>query len=194
MNLNKNILRTIIVLPVLFFVSNVSHATNLTFEVGYHFGGDELAVTSSDNSNTYKINAGELMSIAVGAHIYLEHSLYVRGLIGIKSSFGLGNNGDVTWSRFPIEAMTFIRVNKWAFGAGLSYQLNPKLSGGYVQQNTITNSEYKNTLGFVFEVDYQQGESTYIGIKYTVIKYESAGSIKNTISGNSIGFVAGYVY
>ncbi|VAW94883.1 hypothetical protein MNBD_GAMMA22-1667 [hydrothermal vent metagenome] len=181
------------VLTLFLFISN-SQASNITVEVGYHFGGDELAVTGSSNSNTYKINAGELMSLAVGSHIYLDHEFYLRTLVGIKSTFGIGDSGDVVWSRFLVEFMPFIRVDKWAFGAGLSYQLNPRLSGGYVQQNNITNTEYKNTLGFVFEVDYQQGESSYVGIKYTVIAYEPVNSVSNAINGNSVGFVMGTVF
>ncbi len=194
MSLDKKLLQSLIFSFIFLFFCNISHSANLIVEIGYHFGGDELAVTSSENSNTYNINAGELISVSVGSHIYFEHNLYVRGLIGIKSTFGFGDNGDVSWSRFPIEAMTFIRVKKWSFGAGMSYHLNPKLSGGFVSENNITNSEYKNTLGFIFEVDYQQGESTYFGIKYTVINYESTGSIDNVVNGNSVGLVGGYVY
>ncbi len=178
---------------VLLLCVSTSQASNLIFEVGYHYGGDELAVIKEGNSTVHKINAGELISFSVGSHIYLEHDLYLRATAGIKSTFGFDDNGDVVWSRFPIEFMPFIRVDKWAFGAGLSYQLNPKLSGGYVQKNNITNSVYKNTLGFVFEVDYQQGESSYFGIKYTVIEYQPTNSVSSAINGNSLGIVMGTI-
>ncbi len=192
MKYKKNKVKWIFSLMLLLFVS-ASQASNLIFEFGYHYGGEELAVTGSAKSSEFKLNSGERFTFSVGTHIYLKHDLYLRATAGIKSTFGFGDRGDVTWSRFPVEFMPFIRVDKWAFGAGLSYQLNPKLSGGYVQKNNITNSEYKNTLGFVFEVDNQQDESSYFGIKYTVIDYKPNNSDSDAITGNSIGFVMGTV-
>jgi len=176
---------------LLFVVASASHATRLFLEAGIHAGGDEITAVDFFG-NAESIKAGELVSGSVGLISELNESIELRTSIGVKLGFVAADNGDLDFTRVPVEAMFFTSNGKSVnFGAGLTYHINPKFNADDLF--LASDVSFDDALGFVAEVDFKLGEKGYIGIKLTSIDYETknSGFGTTTIDGNSVGIVIG---
>ena len=185
-----------IVAPIVMVaMSSNAHAVKWVGEAGLHAGGDKLddvTLISGNSVTTTTITGGGLFSLGIGPQIDITSNTNIRALFQYKSDSVSGQNGSIGFTRFPIDVMYFHQTEQWNFGGGLTYHLNPKLSGSGVKSGT--NADYDNAFGFVAEVDYRLGEFFYLGGKYTSISYKPQESGAKTISGNSIGVVIGAVF
>jgi len=188
--------------------TNVLHASDLKpmLQFGYDFFGDTLAtVETYDNYNGYetsKIRAGQGLNFEVGASVSSEESpMEFQFLIGYKVDRESTSNGSVTWDRIPMTAIAMVKKNRWKFGGGLTYHLNPELSGnftGYDENNNYFNDsvddEYKDALGGVVQVQYQFNSAMAVGIKGTLIEYKLKNNSSITANGSSIGINFSYTF
>jgi hypothetical protein len=164
--------------------------SNLLFQFGLDMGGDELAKVTYTNGDTETIDAGGLFQLALGttfqtapeSHPNLETQLS----LGLKLDLTTAENGDLTWSRIPVEVLEFYTTPQWRFGGGLTYHMNPSLDGSGEAANI--NVDFDNALGAILEVDYITAGKTYVGGRVTLIDY-TVGSTK--LSGNSVGVTVG---
>jgi hypothetical protein len=195
MDIKKNLVIYAVLFTV-FFVNTNAYAVRWTGEGGLHTGGDTLENTIDSNGNPFSIKAGDLLTLAIGPHFDLTDNTHIRTLIGWKSdstetfdgASTTSTGGNVSFERFPIDVMYFYQTRNWNFGAGITYHLNPKLSG-----SGVIDRGYNDSLGYAFEVDFRLGDFFYLGGKYTFIDYDEKNS--NTIvDGNSIGVVIGFVF
>lgn len=175
-------------------------------QIGYDFGGKTLAtVEEYDYYNGYdtsEIRAGQGLGFEAG--IAMENNqknLELQLLIGYKFDRESTSNGSVTWDRIPLTSLAMIKKNKWKFGGGLTYHINPELSGsftGYENDGTYFNDsvddEYDNALGAVLQAQYMISEATSIGIKGTFIEYKLKSDSSVTASGNSVGINFSYTF
>ncbi|MFV2061436.1 MAG: hypothetical protein ACC653_12190 [Gammaproteobacteria bacterium] len=185
---DKKILK-LFLLPLVFFINQNAHALKWTAEAGMHTGGDEISVLNT-NGNPDSFKAGELMTMAIGPQIALSTTSNIRMMFGWKfnAMHSMNSSSDnIKFTRYPIDVMYFYQTKKWNFGAGLSYHLNPEVSG------VLTNLKYDDALGYSVEIDYRFMGSFYMGGRYTTIDYkqETTGA---KIDGSSIGFVMGIVF
>lgn len=187
-NQYKNLLK-IILLPLI-SISYQTHAAEWITEAGMHTGGSKFTNTTLSNNTFYSGRAGELMTLAIGSQIKISENSNVRVLFGWKfnSMSSMHSSTDnINFSRFPIDVLYFQRLKKWNFGGGLSYHLNPKLTGDGINKN------YDNALGYIVEIDFRLTDFFYLGGKYTDIAYkQKSNSI--TVDGNSIGIVGGFIF
>jgi len=176
--------------PLMIFICQTAHAAKWVAEVGMHTGGDEFVNATNPNGNTYSSKAGELMTLAIGPQLTISDNSNLRVLFAWKfNSMGSmhGSSDNIDFTRFPIDVMYFYRFKRWNFGGGLSYHINPELSGDG------NNINYENALGYVVEFDFRFMKSFYVGGKYTAIDYKHENN-STTIDGNSIGVVMGFVF
>lgn len=188
----KTNIKILVVSSVLFGVATT--AQSAVFEFGLHTGGDELVSATYTNGSTASIHAGALFSLAVGPTFTLGKDWESRVTIGWKFDRINASNGDVTFSRYPIDALAMYKAGDWEWGGGLTYHLSPKLDGGGVASSLT--ADFENALGFLLsgERNFSNG-NFYVGGRFTSINYKtvpSASVRSTTISGNSIGIVAGW--
>ncbi len=180
---------------LLLALSSVSYAeTRLALDMGLHFGGDELAEVFISDGYYYQyeesIDAGELLSLSIGAEIDLTEIITLQATIGYKIDSVSGDNADVHFERFPLNVMVFSNNGPWRYGGGLTYHLDPSFeTSGDLAQPDIA---FDDAVGFVAEVDYFLTENFFIGGRVTIIDYDFVNSTVSA-DGDSIGLVLGGV-
>jgi hypothetical protein len=179
---------------------------NPVIQLGYDFGGKTLAeVQHYDYYNGYvvrKIRAGQGISFEGGASLSNDlNNLELKLLVGYKFDEESAYNGSVTWDRIPLSAIAFIKNNRWKLGAGVTYHIDPHLSGSFsgVDNNNIpfndsVDDRYENSIGAVIEAQYNITESTAIGLKGTFIEYELKNNPSVLANGNSVGVNFTYTF
>ncbi len=82
----------------------------------------------------------------------------------------------------------------WNYGGGLTYHINPEFtSGGIFVGNDIG---FDNALGLKLAFDYRFNNNIFLGLEYSIIDYKvnTNNTVKDTVDGNSVGLVLGYVF
>ena len=177
-----------IMLMALALCSSNVFAADFFVQGGLHFGGDDIVAVTFTNGDTEKIKAGELMSLSVGAGTALSDTVEGRIMLGLKLDIVTAKNADLTFLRYPVEALALYHASeKINIGGGLAYHLNPNVSGDGVASNV--NINFDNAFGLVLTAEYMLSNGGYLGIKYTGIDYEINGL---KVSGNSIGGILGF--
>jgi hypothetical protein len=188
--------------------SNILMASDMNpiLQFGYDFGGETLATVESydyyDGYETSKIRAGQGINFEVGAAISSKESpIEVQFLIGYKVDRESTSNGSVTWDRIPMTAIAMVKKNKWKFGGGLTYHLNPELSGSFTGYdnngdyfNDSVDDEYDDALGGVVQAQFMISETMSVGIKGTFIEYKLKNNPSIVAKGNSVGINFSYAF
>ncbi len=158
------------------------------YKVGFDGGGDKLAtvVFTDGTHENIKANAGIFFG---GGMSIVNDSKSVEGELAItyKVDDITASNGDVTWSRWPIDALAFYRWNKVRLGGGLTYHINPKLSGSGVASGI--NLTFKDSLGYLLQADWRITEKMNLGARYTMLDYGLSGSTTSKVHSNGLGIV-----
>ena len=155
---------------------------------GYDTGG-ETAITAWDGSgNTKSIKANEGVHVAIGALIRNDAQGQVETQISLGFKFKTLNfsNAKVSYRAYPLEVLEVFTLNNFRLGGGLTYHLNPKISGSGVFSDL--DLPIKNTLGLIAQAEYRLTPQVSAGLRYTAISY-SAKSGGGSISGNGVGFI-----
>jgi len=174
-------------LIVLLLCSSNTFAVDLFVQGGLHFGGDELVEAEFTNGDDEEINAGELISLAVGVGTGIDEDVEARLMVGVKFDTIDADNGDIEFFRYPVTALVMYKTSeKISIGGGVTYHLNPSLSGDGLASSV--DVDFDDALGFVLSAEYLLSNGGYAGIQYTSIDYEVSGI---EVSGNSIGGILG---
>ena len=169
-----------------------SHAMDVRpfFTAGYDFGGDTLVNVTFTDGSTDSLKANEGFYFGGGASILTDSKRYEIELsLAYKFSKINASNGDVEFTRLPLEALVFYRFDRARLGGGLTYHLNPKLEGSGVA--TPLNLKFDDALGFVLQADFLATEKMAIGLRYTNLEYEVEGAAAKAKS-NGLGFTFSY--
>ncbi len=155
---------------------------------GAEFGGDTLATLVFTDGSTENVKAHDGFSLGAGASFLSESKAFeVETTLSYKFDFTNARNGDVTWSRIPLDVLAFYRVSRVRLGGGFTYHFSPKVSGSGAANNV--DIDFDNAEGFVLQADYlfsgkESGPGVYLGLRFTALKYKQ----KNTgVSANSNG-------
>ena len=177
----------------LFLFSCSSYADNFVIDGGLHFGGDRLVTIYNDNGTSQDVKAGQLLSVAGGYIFELSESMDMSVTFGLKVDSARINNGDdgkVSFTRYPLNVLLFHRTEAWRFGAGLTYHLNPELK---IETSYYSDTyEFEDALGMLAEVRYYFTDRAFVGGRYTKIEYElNDGPYNYKFDGSSTGIVLG---
>lgn len=192
-------LKKISLLTLLTLGSLSANSLKPIIQVGYDWGGTTLATIHHDYESDYKIRAGEGLNLEVGAAVD-SPNLELQFLIGYRFDTDSASNGDVTWDTIPFTALGMFKNKQWKFGGGVTYHMNPELSGsfsGYDRGeyfNDSVNDQYENSFGAVAKIQYRASNSFDIGLKGTFIEYKLKNDNTQTAKGNSIGLVVTYTF
>jgi len=185
-------------LPVLLIlITTNANAVDWVIEADLHIGGDDAITPLVDTSgDSHELKAGAGLGFLFGVNHELSSDLQLRVLAGFLAG-GLQGKELTTntafeyrWSHNPIEVVVLKQTEKFAFGGGLTYHLNPELKGtGFFAGK---GTKYDNALGLLGNVDYRFTENFYMGLKYLLISYKSTAG--ENITGNSFGITIGYAF
>jgi hypothetical protein len=178
-----------LVLMVVAAVPMASRAADVrpVAKIGFDFGGDKLATAQFTNGSSDSIKAGELAYLGVGGSFITDsRDIEVEVTLSYKFRNISANNGDIKFTRYPLETLVFYRFPKYRLGGGLTYHLSPKVSGSGVASNI--NGSFDDSLGFVLQGDYLITQKVSVGARYTNIKYKVGGA---SFDGSSVGVTAG---
>ena len=163
-------------------------AAGIFVQAGIHFGGDTLVNAIFIDGSTDSIEAGGLLSGSLGYETDITDSLLLKLSAGLKFDMFLAGNSDVSFDRYPLEALVFVKGEKFHLGVGLSYHTGVKLTGDAALFLPTIN--FDDATGYVVQLDYLLSEQAYLSLNYTGIDYQ-ASSGGPTIDGSSIGLVIG---
>ena len=193
--IKKTVLALCLILPSLTQAGNVIQPT---LQFGYDWGGKTLATVYHPNETT-KIRAGSGIDLEMGATIGDDNGAFeMQFLVGYKIDSDTADNGEVTWDVVPFTAIGILKSNRWRFGGGVTYHLNPHISGSFsgydngVYFNDNINDRYENALGGVAQIQYQMTDNWRVGLKGTLIEYKLKNDPSVTANGNNIGINFSY--
>jgi len=173
-------------LCIVFLIYGPATLAETLLEAGVHSGGDELIIDNYSNGAKDSSNAGDLFSFAIGGTKSFTKNIEGQLSIGVKSNIINTTEPEVTWVRYPLNAIVFYRSETYRIGLGITTHFSPKLKGNGVASNI--SEGYKDAIGGLFEVDFTINKHFLWGIRYTSINYESNLRNRN-VKGNSLGLL-----
>jgi hypothetical protein len=153
-------------------------------KAGIDFGGDTIVTALFEDGDTEEIKANEGLYFGGGATLINDaRNFELQLTAAYKFAFIDADNGDIEWTRWPVEAIAFYRWQHVRAGAGLAYHVKPRLTGDGVVNDL--NVKFKNALGAIFQVDWRITETIAVGGRLTLLEYEakSPGSGKSRANG-----------
>ena len=160
--------------------------SDMIIEAGFHLGGDELIQESYTNGETGSLKAGNMFSFDFGPLKQFSESFEAQLTLGIKSDVIYSGDVEVSWIRYPLNALFFYRAEKYRLGLGATYHLSPKVKGQDFASNV--SQAYKNALGALLEIDFDIKPGFMWGLRYTRIDYETEEGDR-VVDGNSLGIL-----
>jgi hypothetical protein len=162
-------------------------------KLGLDTGGDTLITHVFPDGEVETIKGNQGFYVGGGASIVnAAGNLELEVSLTFKYTSAYGKNGEVEWTRYPLDALVFYRWARWRAGGGLTYHFGPKLKGG--GDAAGVNVEFDNALGFVLQADYRITDQFTAGVRYTAIDYETSASPAVTTKSSGIGITLGVTF
>ncbi|RZV58807.1 MAG: hypothetical protein EX270_02425 [Pseudomonadales bacterium] len=155
------------------------------------FGGERLATVEVDTRfsgvESEDIRAGELMMFG-GGLLYTEGNFQLQGIMNYHVDGIFGDNGDASFTRWPLELMAFTTTPRWRVGGGISYHIDPELEID-IDFQPRQRVNFKNETGIVFQADYRLNDQVSIGLRHMAIEYEAENGSDAKIDGDNTGVI-----
>jgi len=162
-------------------------------KLGFDFGGDTLVTAVFTDGSSQSVKANEGIYLGGGVSIVPGwYDMVIELSIAWKWTGVTAENGEINWTRYPLEALVFHRVQQFRFGGGLTYHINPKLDGSGVVGGL--NVKFKDALGFILQADYVIWKGLAAGLRYTSIDYEVADGSAPKAKSNGAGITASWSF
>lgn len=121
--------------------------------LGYGLGGDALVSGTWTTGEPWDLKAGKGTALALGADLRVVGSISIQGSVGYHRNSVDGTNGNVVFTRAPVELLGFYSLTEQArLGLGVRKSQSAKLQGGGVTAGL--NETYESSAGAVAEVQY----------------------------------------
>lgn len=155
-------------------------------KAGLDFGGETLATAEFEDGDTEEIKAGEGVYFGGGLTLINDgRDLELHLTAAYKFAVINADNGDIEWTRWPLEALAFYRFPQVRIGGGLVYHVNPKLEGDGVVRNI--DVRFENALGAVVQVDWRITDAIALGGRLTWLDYKAKAPASGRVSADGIG-------
>lgn len=166
--------------------SNISTAdTTSVAIINMDFGGDTLVDVTYGNGDQADIDAGRGVTFGGGINWTLSQSTTLQATGAWKfTTIPQATNGDLTWTRLPLELIAYYNSSKHKVGAGISYHISNKLDGSGVASSLT--QDFDNELGYVVSYEYLMSSKMSFVARYTMIEYTPTGG-GISANGNSVG-------
>nr|WP_315463241.1 hypothetical protein [uncultured Rhodoferax sp.] len=129
--------------------------------LGSNFGdGSEEIVkgnyvdTSGNKVGEFSIKAGNGLAVAAGASYSITDKADVQFSIGHERASTHGSDGDLTFTRVPVELLGFYNVgDHWRLGGGFRLATSARFES-YGVASRLGNYDFTPRLGYVLEAQY----------------------------------------
>jgi len=167
------------------FSATALHADVRPFaSLGFDFGGDKLDTAHYVSGKEQKITAGGGLIAELGGSIGLGGSMDTQLSVGYKIDNAEASNGNLKFKRVYLNAIGVYSFGKYSAGAGITYHLNPMLTGAGILNDTSV--DFENTLGGIVQGGYSVSRQGTAGVRATFINYKETKSGKS-VDGNAVG-------
>lgn len=189
MNSKYNIvrIRSFVFVAVIFMSPLAAADTSFYAEMGLHFGGDTYStITSVDQFGAELKNEhglGEFLSLSAGILSRIGSSA-VQASMGYKFDRAEASNGGSRISRYPVDLMLYRYRGPWRLGIGISYHLNPELTGS--GRASLT---FDDAVGVAIDAGFHTSSDILIGLRFTAMDYSFRGL---TLDAGSAAVIVGF--
>jgi hypothetical protein len=162
----------------------------LVLTLGAQFGGEELVSASWSDGGTSTLNAGDALSISVGA--ILEpwggdfHVLQLQSTVGYNYTSLDASNASAKLTQVPVELLAFYRYRPAPFriGGGLQFQIGASFESEGL--GLVSPVSFGDAVGFVVQVDWVPYEFLTVYGRYTALSY-SPPLLQQSVAGGGFG-------
>lgn len=156
---------------------------------GLTFGGDTLATVSYIDGSSDSVTAGDGLVFYGGLDYRLDDAISLQGTLGYHfDSTKPATNGEVTFSRIPLELLAYYHINDaFRLGGGIRIVTGPKLEGSGIASSA--NWTFDNTVGMIIEGEYLLHRTFGIKLRHVSERYQPSGS-PVSIDGSHFGVLA----
>lgn len=176
------------ILAVLGASAAVAHAAEIRplLKAGFDVGGDTIVTAVFTNGDREEVKANEGFYLGGGA-AFIDDPRNLEYHLTIAYKFAVINasNGDIEWTRFPVEALAFYRFPRVRLGGGLAYHVNPRLDGSGVVGGL--DIKFKNALGLILQADWRITDKIALGGRFTMLEYDAKAPASGTAKSNGVG-------
>ena len=155
-------------------------------KAGVDFGGDTMVTAVFSDGFTEEVRANDGFYIGGGA-VIIDNARNMEYHLTLAYKFASidGTDGDIEWSRIPLEALAFYRFSRVRLGGGLTYHINPRLEGDGSAGGL--DVDFKNALGVVLQADWRVNQMIGVGARYTILEYDAEGAFFGSAKSNGVG-------
>ncbi|MDO6705397.1 outer membrane beta-barrel protein [Photobacterium sp. 1_MG-2023] len=176
--MKKNVMYAAMGLSALSFSAQSFAEVDFIIGAGYDIGGDTMTTAYYTDGSSTKVKSAEGLSLFGGIDYFLQDSLKLRGTIGYKFSSASASNGEMTFSRIPVDLLLLRGYQRHQIGAGATYHTGVEfecdVSGYYGGCDGTV--DFKDSFGFLVHYEYrvplENNNAFVIGARYTHIDYE----------------------
>jgi hypothetical protein len=195
--MKKQLLACVLICGSVLAHAQEEKASNWRFmaRAGTGFGGENMLSGNYRNGGYYELNAGSGMKYALGVDYRLAPKVTVQASIGREISMISAIEGDLTFTRLPLEVIGMYDISKdFRLGAGLRYSTEAKLRGTGVF--TPLNDNFESVPGAVVEGQYifsstKDGAQFGLSLRYVTESFKGFGTTYRGEHG-SLAFVLYY--
>ena len=141
---------------------------------------------------TSSLRAGELLTISAGVISQPGPNWTLEATLGWKYTGRQGSNGDISFTRFPLDVVASFARGNHRVGLGPSLHLGPSLDCSGTVCGIGRSISMPTAVGLVAQWAYRyryRGAGGEAGFRYTRIHYAVEGY--EPIDGSSVGFFLG---
>jgi hypothetical protein len=159
-------------------------------KVGVDFGGRTIVVAEFTNGDTERIGAHEGFYLGGGVAYLPTPNLELNLTAAYKFATIEARNGDIEWTRWPVDALAFYRWPRFRAGGGLTYHVAPRLDGDGAAEGL--DVRFKNALGAVVQADWRITEHMFLGVRFTALTYKAKDPVEEDARSNGWGIAFSY--
>lgn len=160
--------------------------------VGVTAGGSTLTTVQYADGSSQDISAGSGVMLYAGGETRIGEIGSFQATFGYHVDTTHGRNGDVSFSRYPIELLAYVPLNpSLRVGIGARFVNNPRLQGSGVASSV--DVKFDSTVGFVFEGEYRF--TPLIGVKLrSVSERFTATGTNQSVNGDHFGLLCNFYF
>jgi len=187
--------KKLIALAALAAASSMAYAQDAAPQQGLHWivgadvggGGDTLVTVHYTNGNSQAVKSGGGAQIKGGFTYTLSSSLTLLGTLGLEFATTAATNGNVTFSRWPVEALGLWSLGeKVRLGGGMRIATNAQVTSSGAASNLGTTS-FQGKMGVVLQGEYLFTPKNAVTLRFIKEQYEV-----NNVSVNADHVQVGY--
>ena len=138
-------------------------STHMLLDAGIGAGGDKLATVTFTDGSTQSLYAGNGVFADFGVQHNFASNWSLKASLGFDVDTVAAKNGNISFTRFPLDVLAIYSVGNSHFGGGLTEHFSPHVD----MDGFAPNADFNNATGFMLQYQYR-----WFGIRYTNIKYK----------------------